>query len=116
MTDTESIFRKYIKAACPDSYIKKLPDLKSHGHGAPSGLPDYLLIAEGTTVWWEVKKVSGDTLSHYHYTPAQLVNFKQMIDNGAVIMIYCFTKNCGRQIVPFEWFLTKKSLKFKKLD
>ena len=112
MTNTETKFRKNLKKEFPDAYIKKIPDFKIMGNLAVVGLPDYLTIIKGKTIWYEVKKVKGNIIALRHFTDGQLQEFPKMIKAGAVIVCYVFTKSMGAQQVLFEDLMTEKRIKF----
>lgn len=111
MTDTETKFRKAMKKRWPAMYIKKIPDYKVMGNAAAVGLPDYLTIWMGETVWYEVKKVKGNTLALRHFTDGQLQEFPKMLNARAVILVYVFAKS-GTHTVNFREVLEKKTIKF----
>ena len=114
MTKTEGQFRSWAKKEFPRGYIKKIPDFKQMGKLAVVGLPDYLVITQRETIWFEVKSGFGDTLSlKSHFTEGQKVEFMKMYLAGANIQIYCFTKSKGRQIIDFEDLLNHGKIKFK---
>lgn len=112
MTNTEKRFRKSIKIIYPHAFIKKIPDYKVLGNSAAIGLPDYLVINNGKTIWYEVKKVKGNTISLRNFTDGQLHEFPKMIEAGAEIIIYVFTKSKGIQTFLFEELMNSGKLKF----
>lgn len=113
MTKTESKFRNWAKKEYPEAYIKKMPDYKQLGSGAVVGLPDYLLIDNGDTIWYEVKSAFGDTITLKHFTSGQLQEFPKMIKSGAIVRVYCFTKTKGEQIIDFEEMMRERKIKFE---
>lgn len=108
MTKSESKFRVWANKSYPNSYIEKMPDFKQNGMAGLKGLPDYLMITNGKTHWYEVK-VSRRADLRLHcsdFTPAQLVKFPQMIKAGASIYMYVFSKRLHKfRICPFEFEL-----------
>ena len=103
---SETKFRKKIKVLLPDAYIKKMPDYKTIGTSNARGLPDYLIINHGDTFWAEVKKIKGKTLARYHFTQYQLIEFKKMMDAGAIILIYV-----NGELIPFKELVFNKTVK-----
>ena len=102
VTSTETKFRNWAKKKYKGAYIKKIPDFKQMGSGAPVGLPDYMIVYEGETIWFEVKSGFGDTLNmKNHLTPAQKIVFNQFYKNGVNVFLYCFTKSYGPRVI--EW-------------
>lgn len=96
MTDSESKFRNYLtkkwKGCC--YYLKKLPDKKQCGTSGSIGLPDYLFIHDGKTLWYEVK------LSHTKTTfplsdirDSQMIEFRKMVMSGAEIYFAIYVSN-----------------------
>lgn len=114
MTDTETKFRQWAKKQYPKAFIKKIPDFKQMGSGGSVGLPDYLIINEEKTIWYEVKSGFGDTLTLKHFTEGQRITFMKMFLAGADINIYCFTKTKGRKIITLYKLLTESRVDFKK--
>lgn len=112
MTNTETKFRNWCKKAYPEGFIKKIPDYKQLGSAGAVGLPDYLLINKGKTVWYEVKSGFGDTITWRHFTPGQKVTFRQMLKAGADVKIFCFTKTKGQQIILFSTMFRYNKVKF----
>ena len=106
MTRSETRFRLWAKKKYPGAYIKKLPDFKSSGVATARGLPDYLIIYNSKNIWYEVKTIQGKSISRYHFTDFQLIEFKKMIDNGANLNIWV-----EGYIKKFEPLLTQQSMK-----
>jgi len=114
MTNTESKFRTWAKKNYPKGFIKKIPDFKQMGSGGAVGLPDYLIINEEKTIWYEVKSSFGNTLNlRSHFTDGQKITLLKMYMAGADIKIYCFTKSKGRQIINFSEIIKHGKIKFK---
>lgn len=112
MTNTETKFRNVMKRLSPRAYIKKIPDFKQMGTGAVVGLPDYMMIIDGNTEWWEVKSGFGDTITLKHFTDGQKIEFTRMFNAGCDVYIYCFTKTKGQQIINWSDIASKKKYKF----
>ena len=112
MTNTETKFRKQLKKEYPDAYIKKIPDYKVMGNAAAVGLPDYLTIWNGETIWYEIKSVSGNTLALRHFTDGQLQEFPKMLAVGAKILVVVYTKDKKPHKVWFKDLLEQKTIKF----
>ncbi len=112
MTNTETKFRIWCNKEYPTGFIKKVPDFKVGG-GSSAGLPDYLVIDNGLTIWYEVKKIPGRTLNlKSHFTDAQKIVFHKMNEQGADIFIYCFTKT-GVEMVDYNRLEQNKTISFK---
>ena len=102
MTKTETQFRQWANKEYPGGFIMKMPDFKTGAKGM-GGLPDYLVINDMNTFWFEVKKVPGDTINlKNHFTDAQKIVFDKMLKGGAIILVYCFTKTKGRKLVYYR--------------
>jgi len=90
MTDSESKARKFLKSYYSEPvYIKKIPDYKVTG-SLSGGLPDYLLIKDGFTYWYEIKSLDKKKKSfnpNSSFTNQQLLEFTKMTRNGAIIYI-----------------------------
>jgi len=115
MTNTETKFRLWAKKKYPNGFIKKIPDFKQMGSMGAVGLPDYMVINNGETIWYEVKSSFGDTINlHSHFTPGQLITFMKMILAGANIQIFCFTKTCGKKVIDYNKLLDKQTVKFEE--
>ena len=113
MTKTETKFRQWAKKEYERGFIKKIPDFKIMGNAGAVGLPDYLIIDKGETIWYEVKSAFGDTLTFKHFTDGQKITFAKMFRAGANIKVYCFTKTKGRQIIDYDRLLVFGKVKFK---
>jgi len=113
MVITETKFRNWAKKEYPNGFIKKIPDFKQMGNSGAVGLPDYLIIDKGKTIWYEVKSGFGDTINWNYFTDGQQVTFMKMYMAGADIKIYCFTKTKGVRVIQYEELLKKDKIKFK---
>ena len=80
MTNSETKFRAWAKKRFPLALIDKLPDMKSTGGSKSArGYPDYMIIDDGFTHWYEVKMIPGKTINLMsHFTTAQHIFFKKM--------------------------------------
>lgn len=90
MTKSEDKARKCIKKFYYNKcYIKKIPDFKVSGI-LSGGLPDYLIIYKGRTIWYEIKDLEKDKKSFpfTKFTEQQCVEFVSMTRNCAEIYIY----------------------------
>ena len=83
MTNSESQFRNWYQKTHPKGFIIKWPDYKMTGQAHSAGIPDYLTIDSGQTVWYEVKTHKSRT-----FTPAQKAIFPVMQSVGANIMVW----------------------------
>lgn len=90
MTSSESAWRRRYLKMRPGAYVKKLPDFKSSG-SVQGGLPDYISIVKGITVWYEVKTSDTHTLRLSHFTSQQVIEFTKMLKVGAVIVCSVLT-------------------------
>ena len=114
MTNTETKFRIWAKGKYPNGFIKKIPDFKQAGSSGAVGLPDYLVIDNGETIWYEVKSGFGDTINlKSHFTPAQKIVFNQMYQAGVDVWIYCFTKTQGEYITCWSNLMRDGKIKFE---
>ena len=113
MTNTESKFRLWAKKEYPNGFIKKIPDYKQMGAAAAVGLPDYLVINNEKTIWYEVKSAFGDTINlKSHFTPGQKIEFMKMYMSGADVKIFCFTKSKGVKIIELSRLFRDGKVKF----
>jgi penicillin-binding protein-related factor A (putative recombinase) len=91
MTISETKFRNYLKKLFTDpyTYIKKVADAKQ-GFGATNnaGLPDYLVISEGRTLWFEVKtSPTKTTFNLKNISDSQYKEFTKIINAGGKILL-----------------------------
>ena len=88
LTTSESTARRLLKKEFPLAYIVKMPDFKSSGSMMTRGLPDYLVINQGTNLWFEVK-TSGSMVLNYKncFTRAQRLVFPKLLSCGAGIKV-----------------------------
>jgi len=107
MTYSETKFRKYLKKVFieKNTYIKKLPDKKQTGLSMSAGLPDYIVISKGKTLWFEVKQVKRET-SVYTFnlqeiSHSQYIEFNKMHNVGAKIYIAIYL-NKELFVVPYD--------------
>jgi penicillin-binding protein-related factor A (putative recombinase) len=92
MTDSEVNAQKLLKKEYGrEAYIKKIPDFKQTG-SMNGGLPDYLVIHNDNTVWWEIKSIDKrrKSFSINEFTDQQLVEFNKMIRAGACIKLLVY--------------------------
>jgi len=123
MTDSETRAQKFLKEYYGKGvFIKKIPDFKQTG-AVLGGLPDFLIIYKGETIWYEVKKISSNRnfLRIADFTNQQLVNFKKMIENGANIKILVYRcKGAQKLIIDYKdvyksFIMKRNSLNFSIL-
>jgi len=89
MTYSETKFREYIKKLFtdPQTYIKKIAD-KKQGTNGNIGLPDYIVISEGRTLWFEVKTSPTKTTFNLNLiSDSQYTEFTKMKNAGAIILV-----------------------------
>lgn len=89
MTYSETKFRIYLKKLFidPQTYIRKIAD-KKQGTTSNIGLPDYLVISEGRTLWFEVKKSNTKTTFNLNLvSDAQYAEFAKMMNAGSKILL-----------------------------
>ena len=108
MTYSETKFREYIKKSFNniDIWVHKLPDKKQTGSSAGKGLPDYVVISEEKTYWFEVKQVKHPkyiihTFNLNHISDIQWITFTAMSNAGAEIYIAIYL-NKELYIVPYK--------------
>lgn len=102
MTNSEDKARKNIKEFYYNKcYIKKIPDFKVSGI-LSGGLPDYLVIYKGKTIWYEIKDLekSKKSFSFDKFTEQQCIEFVSMTRNKAEIYIYI---THGRKSYCVRW-------------
>lgn len=91
---SEKKFREYLKKLFlePDTYIKKVAD-KKQGAIGNQGLPDYLVISQSKTLWFEVKKsVTKTTFNLNSITTNQYSEFTKMMNAGAKIFVAIYVQ------------------------
>lgn len=102
-------FRQYLKKQYPNAFIKKLPDFKQTGITGGAGLPDYLVIDNGITDWYEVKKVSSATKFPFSaLADVQWVVCRQLVNAGASVWIVAYMRN-ERVIFSFKRLLEARA-------
>ena len=113
MTSSETKFRAWAKRTFPKSYIDKLPDMKSTGSRRARGYPDYMIIEDGFTHWYEVKMIKGLTINLMNdFQTAQHIKFKKMLDANCQINVFVFNKDCSKHvIIPYSELREKKKIK-----
>jgi hypothetical protein len=92
MTSSESKAREMIKKLYPTGLIYKIPDFKTMGLSGLKGFPDYMILFEGSTIWYEIKSVKGCLLSHLDFTEAQIIMFPRILKQGIPINMIVFYK------------------------
>lgn len=123
MTYSETKFRAYLKKLFtdPQTYIKKIAD-KKQGTNGNIGLPDYLVISEGRTLWFEVKTSPTRTTFNLNLiSDSQYMEFTKMMNAGSKIFIGIYI---GRElyIVDFKklqllkYIGTQKSVSLQELE
>ena len=117
MTVSETKFRKFYKKLYPASIIFKIPDFKMTGMLGNAGLPDYLTINNGRTVWCEVKTAKAHTLYIKDFTQGQHRVFYEMVSCGANIEVWLYSqkKFTVRKLSLSVWnlFLEEKKMCFE---
>lgn len=105
MTDSESKFKNYLnkEAKGLNYYSIKVPDFKATGNRSTSGLPDYLCIIDGLTLWFEVKMVhSKKGFNLDEIRESQWITFNKMRKAGADIFLAIYLNKKSLYIVPFD--------------
>jgi penicillin-binding protein-related factor A (putative recombinase) len=101
MTDSEVQAQKYLRDFYgKDAFIQKIPDFKQTS-SINGGLPDYLVISKGDTIWFEVKKLCRNkkSITTNDFTLQQLIKFQKMINSGARIFVIIYRQN-GKEKKP----------------
>jgi penicillin-binding protein-related factor A (putative recombinase) len=91
--NSESKAYKLLRRKYKNAFVHKVPDYKQtlNMHG---GLPDYLVINNGKTIWYEIKQPkSKKFLSIKDFTQAQIIIFNKMIYSKANIKVLLVLKN-----------------------
>lgn len=116
MTYSETKFRKYISKQFDGAYIKKIPDYKQTGGSALKGLPDFLVIHEGYTIWYEVKYIKSERVfSLSEINDNQWLEFSKMQKAGAMIKIAVLTGKGSFVEIPFAILLKHKQDDIKSI-
>jgi len=84
-----------------NAYIKKIPDFKQTGM-LLGGIPDYMVIHNSITRWFEVKFIPTrrKSLSINDFTEQQLIEFTKMLKAGAEIHLIIFF---NKIMINTEW-------------
>jgi len=123
MTYSETKFRNYLKKLFtdPHTYIKKIADGKQ-GTSNNIGLPDYLVISEGRTLWFEVKTSPTKTTFNLNLiSDAQYAEFTKIINAGGKIFLGIYV---GKELYVIDYKVIQlikyvgqeKSVNIKQLD
>lgn len=113
MTRSESKFRQWVGKRWPSAFVRKYPDYKQ-GAKLSVGMPDYMVIYNGTLYWFEVKQVVGTTINlERDFTDAQINTFPKLLKAGSKILIYIFSKN-GTNIIDYELLRAEKIVKLEQ--
>jgi penicillin-binding protein-related factor A (putative recombinase) len=101
--NSENKAQKYLKEFYKgeNTFIRKIPDFKQTG-SMIGGLPDYLVINNGYTVWYEIKYLTDKkkSFSINEFTEQQLQIFSKMSVSGANINILIYW---GKEKVEIPW-------------
>jgi len=110
MTYSETKFREHLKKVFGEkTFIHKMPDLKQGARGIP-GMPDYLCISKGKTMWFEVKTTPSKKVFNFNLiSESQYIIFDKMHNAGAAIYIAIYL-NKELYIVPYKEIQTLKFL------
>ena len=103
MTYSETKFRNYLKKLFtdPNTYIKKVADAKQGVGGGNIGLPDYLVISEGRTLWFEVKMSHTKTTFNLNLiNDAQYAEFTKIINAGGKIFLAIYV---GKELYVVDY-------------
>lgn len=88
MHNSEDKFKKLLLVTFKNGYIKKIPDYKQTMNSSLRGLPDFLVINNYETFWFEVKMTnSNKTFNLNDVRDTQWIEFKKMLDAGAFIVL-----------------------------
>jgi penicillin-binding protein-related factor A (putative recombinase) len=91
INSSETKARLFLKKNYPLAYIRKIPDFKQTGLSSGLGLPDYLVICQGVTTWFEVKAVKSSSLFPFSaVSESQYIVFSKMVLAGAVIWVLVY--------------------------
>lgn len=91
MNTSEKKAQLYLRGRYPLGFIRKIPDFKQCG-SLVGGLPDYLIIDNCDTLWYEIKYVSQKrkSISIDDFTQQQLIVFTKMLEAGAKIYVLVY--------------------------
>jgi penicillin-binding protein-related factor A (putative recombinase) len=123
MTYSETKFRAYLKKLFtdPQTYIKKVADAKQ-GAGNNIGLPDYLVISEGRTIWFEVKTSPTKTTFNLNLiSDSQYIEFTKMMNAGSKILVGIYINKelyvvDYKQLQLLKYVGAQKSVSIKELE
>jgi len=96
MTKSESCFRLRINRLFPGAFIRKIQDFKTGAGVCQAGLPDYLVIHDGVTEWFEVKLVKSSCITLHDFTNAQMRVFYCMVVQGARVNLWVQRGGCKK--------------------
>ena len=100
--DSEGKAQKLLRNRFTDkAYIKKIPDFKQTG-SMNGGLPDYLVVNDGITRWFEIKYINTKkkSFAYKEFTNQQLIEFRKLYLAGADITIIVYF---GKTIYIVSW-------------
>lgn len=118
MTYSENKFREYLKKIFPGAYIKKVPDKKNMASGQLIGLPDYMIITNGCTYWFEVKEIKSKKYAPHTFnlneiSDTQYTEFNAMHKAGAKIFIAIYL-NKELYVVSYDYIQFSKWISGEK--
>lgn len=90
MTYSETKFKNYLKKLFtdPHTYIKKIADKKQTGNNGNTGMPDYLVISEAKTLWFEVKTTKNKTTMPLNIiSESQYIEFTKIMNAGGRVYL-----------------------------
>lgn len=103
MTTNETKFRNKIIQTFgkKDLFITKFPDYKQGSKGI-SGVPDYLVIYKGKTLWFEVKNAESNTTFNMNkIRETQYITINELSKAGAQIYIAIYMNDGELYII--DW-------------
>jgi Holliday junction resolvase len=118
MSKAERLFRAYLVRAFPGAYIKKLPDYKQTGSGALRGLPDFIVVSQGRTLWFEVKyTTSRRSFTLNEIRAAQWIEFAALLEHGGYdVQIAIYDGAYELHWRTFSHLLTARSLNNRRIS
>jgi penicillin-binding protein-related factor A (putative recombinase) len=119
MTNSENKALKWLKNKYPGAFIHKVADYKQIGHGGNKGIPDYLVVFKGKTIWYEVKMVKSKKIFNFsEINDNQWIVFRHLFNAGANINVLVLDGNNKWNICPFSfiYYLKTNEIEFLKFS
>lgn len=92
MTRSEQKANRLLREMYPDAFIHKLADYKQIGSGVNKGMPDYLVLNNGESIWYEIKWVKS----------RKFFNFSEINENQQIIFYHFLKSGVQVKMIVFN--------------